>query len=212
MGIERWSKMKEIGAARAILMAIAFLAPSAAFAHKVNLSANVEGATIRGKVHFRGMTPAQGVAVVALDPAGAELAKATTDEQGAFAFAAQYRCDYRLVADAGEGHGAEYVIQAAQLPAELPPRGDGSSPTTPVAPNDAPAAVSAGTTATGPAPPGKSQLDAVRADIARLHEELRAYEDRTRLRDLLGGVGYILGVAGIAFYLLACRRGELKPP
>jgi nickel transport protein len=45
-----------------------------------------------------------------------------------------------------------------------------------------------------------------------LHEELRAYEDRTRLRDLLGGVGYILGVAGIAFYLLACRRGELKPP
>jgi len=46
--------------------------------------------------------------------------------------------------------------------------------------------------------------------IVELQRQLEAHERQTRLRDILGGIGYILGVAGIAFYLLGRRRGRSR--
>ena len=45
------------------------------------------------------------------------------------------------------------------------------------------------------------------ADAVRpLREQLDAYEDTIRLRDLLGGVGYIAGVAGLVYFMKARRH------
>ena len=55
----------------------------------------------------------------------------------------------------------------------------------------------------GEGAPGSS---AVIRQIALLREQLEEQEHKRRLRDVLGGIGYIFGVAGVAFYFLGRRR------
>lgn len=43
------------------------------------------------------------------------------------------------------------------------------------------------------------------AEVAALRDQLHEYEQRVRLRDILGGIGYIVGIAGLAFYFLGVR-------
>ncbi|MBN2477227.1 MAG: hypothetical protein JXB62_21645 [Pirellulales bacterium] len=57
-----------------------------------------------------------------------------------------------------------------------------------------------------------SPLDSVRNEIVELRRQLNQYEQTTRLRDVLGGIGYILGIAGVAFYFLSRRRKQPTPP
>ena len=39
-----------------------------------------------------------------------------------------------------------------------------------------------------------------------LRRELQEWRNQERLRDILGGIGYLLGMCGIAFYFLGTRR------
>ena len=55
----------------------------------------------------------------------------------------------------------------------------------------------------GEGAPGSSA--AIR-QIALLRQELDRWEHTCRLRDVLGGIGYIFGIAGVAFYFLGRRR------
>ena len=42
--------------------------------------------------------------------------------------------------------------------------------------------------------------------IRGLREQIEGYQEQVRFRDVLGGIGYIFGVAGIAFYFLGRRQ------
>ena len=46
--------------------------------------------------------------------------------------------------------------------------------------------------------------------LAGLRADLDRYKNELRLRDVLGGVGYILGIMGIVFYFLGVRRKEKR--
>jgi nickel transport protein len=208
------------------LVGLALVAASAApaAAHKLILFASVEGATIHGKAYFQGGAPARGLAVTAFDPQGAELAQTTTDDRGEFTMEAQFGCNHRLVVETPDGHGAEFPLKAEQLPADLPPPPDeaagsarpggehshshpghshphGEHSHSHPPPREPATSKSAGA---GPS----DELRALRADVAALQEQLTRYENRMRLRDILGGIGYILGLAGIAFYFLGVRRKD----
>jgi nickel transport protein len=193
-------------AAGLLLAALAVLQPPPAYAHKINVFASAEGKTIRGKVYFQGGAPAQGVTVTAVGPAQQPLGETKTDEAGRFTLVADHRCDYRLVADVGDGHGGDFTLSASALPEDLPPL---------PASAEMPPAVGAGQTpkqSAAPLPPSPGGLSAdeqfklLRAEIVRLEEQLRAYEDRVRFADILGGIGYIAGITGAAFYYLGARR------
>jgi nickel transport protein len=179
------------------------LCPAPAFAHKLNVFATVEGKTIHGKAYFRGGAPAQNVAVKAFDPAGEEIGRATTDGQGRFSLDARFCCDYRLLVDAGEGHGGEYVVVAAALPTDLPPRGEVESPS---AAADAHAAPPSDPPYPSSGAADGQQIESLRAEIVQLQAEVGRYEQRVRLSDILGGIGYIVGLTGAAFYFLGLRR------
>ena len=89
---------------------------------------------------------------------------------------ARGRVEHRLVADTGDGH----VTDPCVLPAELFPE----SPAT----DDSP------------------QVEQLRSQIDALQEELAACKSRLLVRDVLGGIGWIVGLAGIAYYYLGVRR------
>ncbi len=187
------------------------LGASPAVAHSLHVFAEGDGTVIRGKAYFRGGSPAIDAQVMAFGPEGRKLGEARTDAQGAFTLPAPYRCDYRLLVVTDDGHGAEFRVPAEELSATLPPPGGdgdagehgeshGGAPAAPAAPAEVPPA---------PGRPGPvaEELAAIRSQISSLREQLAQYEQRTRLRDALGGIGYILGLAGIGFYV-AARRAE----
>nr|WP_246221802.1 carboxypeptidase-like regulatory domain-containing protein [Marichromatium bheemlicum] len=160
-----------------------------AWAHRLNLFAGVEGMRISGVVYFSGGTPAVGVPI---ELSGDEVALSlVSDAEGRFAQTVTRAADYRLVAQTADGHRAEWRIGAAEFVSAQPPQ---TAPQTPVS-----------TPVVDPA-----LLAAIEQAVARqllpLREELAAEQARVRLRDLLGGLGYILGLTGLALWWRV-RRG-----
>ena len=49
---------------------------------------------------------------------------------------------------------------------------------------------------------------AVAKRIRPLQRELAQMRESIRLHDILGGIGYIIGIAGVTFYFLGVRRKE----
>lgn len=178
--------------------------PSAARAHRLNIFASTDGAMIKGTVYFQGMTPARAARVAVFDPKGALVTEMQTDEGGRFAFGAGRRVDHRIVVDLEDGHRAAFVVPAAELPPALPAGSAASEALTTATaaaaaepmPKAAPAAIEAMVDA------------AVARHIGPLREQIAAYEDRIRWHDVLGGIGYIVGMSGLACYFLARRRGS----
>jgi nickel transport protein len=137
--------------------------PVPALGHRIHVSAHVHDGAIHGEAHYPDDTPVRGATVTAYDPAGEKIGQTTTDEKGSFTLEARIRCDHRLLVDTGDGHGAEYVIRAAELHGDQDP------------------------------------LEGIRQELSDLREQLW-------LRDVLGGLGYIVGITGVAFYFLGVRR------
>ena len=182
---------------------LSLVPPLPALAHKLKLFATVEGTIIRGRVYFAGDSLAKGIRITVQGPAGEPLAEAVSDEDGRFAVDARERVDHHLVADSGDGHQARFVVAAADLPPGLPERPTqnvlADPPAAPPAPQaDAPAAAEI-----------EALVDrAVARHVRPLAERLVALEDTLRWRDILGGLGYIAGVTGVACYVAARRRGR----
>ena len=216
--------------------------PTPAFAHKVVVFATCTGETIEGEVYFHGGTAARNVKVTLAGPEGQVLGETQTDEEGKFAFPVHFRCDHKVIADAGLGHGAEYTVPADELPESLPPpgggdqpggaqpeqadptalrQGDAETPTVPGA-SDLDALPSASGQEAAPRPPEegpvvapdrqdlKPEIEAIAHQLVALRRDLNEYENELRLRDVLGGLGYILGVMGVVFYFLGVRRKEKR--
>jgi nickel transport protein len=180
-----------------VLLAAALPAGPAA-AHNLIVYATADGATVSGRAYFAGGGAPRGAEVMVLAPDGSELARTTTDEQGAFRFEATVRCDHEIVVEGGPGHRGAYTLPASELPAGLP-AWQGVA-------EEADADVAAGQ----PAPDRTSRTrpgsEALADQIRELRRELDAYHHRARLHEVIGGVGYIVGVAGLAFFLLGRRR------
>ena len=220
--LERSSGRLQIGWLALAVLGGAFCG-TPAFAHKLNLFAYAEGRTLHGEAYLRGGDPVRGAAVSVFDAEGRKLGDATTDEEGKFTFDVQFGCDHKLVVDAGAGHRAEYTVAADELPGDLPPpTAGGQTPVeTPVPPAEPPGEPSGEQdVSTLPAdkpdaaPPGEESLEtrveALTRQIVQLRKQLDDYEQKTRWHDVLGGIGYILGLMGVVFYFLGVRRKEKR--
>lgn len=155
---------------------------------------------IKGRAYFAGAAPALGARITVHGLDGATLATAVSGADGSFAIPAGPPADHRIVADAGDGHTATFIVYAAEF-AGAPAAAAGAAARHP-GPVDARSDVEGR---------GEPSLEAiVEAVVARhvtpLRKQLNAYEDRRRWHDVLGGIGYILGLTGLAAFLLARRR------
>ena len=180
-----------------ILMACA---GNRAYAHKINLFASVEGGIIKGEVYSSGGGRPANCRVHFMDAAGNVLGETTTNARGEFSYTPTRRADHLVVVNTGDGHRAEYTVKAEEfLPASIAP------PEAPVPPN-------LPDTLSSERPPhsdsGEIEEAAERA-VARqlrpLREQLARSEQHMRLKDILGGIGYILGLMGVAVYF-NCRK------
>lgn len=172
----------------ALLLVPLLLVAAPAQAHKLKVFATVEGAEIVGSAYFVGGEKAVGVPGRLIGADGASQ-NFLTDAEGGFRLSVPSRQGYSVLVEAEDGHAA--VID---LPA------DGFAPALPQG-KSSPAA-----------DPAVVEAAALEAAIARqirpLREQLDAYEAKTRLHDVLGGIGIIFGLFGSWVWLQSRRRGS----
>ncbi|MEH6473164.1 MAG: hypothetical protein V7752_18155 [Halopseudomonas sp.] len=165
-------------------------------AHLLKVFVYADGERLQGSVYFTGGVAAAGAQIRILGDNDALLAELSPDSQGEFGYTVSTRRDYRVVADTGDGHRAEWTVAADELVSDL---------------STAQAKLAAAPTVLGDEPSSTSNRScsslsdnelaalierAVAAQVGPLRRELQAYGDRTRLADIVGGIGFIFGLAG----------------
>ncbi len=204
-----WSKTGRI-VGRLPALLILLLYPASAHAHKLYVyPESIEGATIHGRAYFPGDVPAQHSDVIVRDASGRELGRTMTDDKGKFTFTAHERTDLYLSAETPDGHVGAYTIQASELPGILPA---GNPPAESGAPVVSQASEHAGAPAAVPGEKNEpasvsDRLTELNTQVQLLRRQVSESDERLRFRDILGGIGFILGLAGVAFYMKA-RRGR----
>jgi nickel transport protein len=191
----------------ATILALAMLAllPATAptFAHKLKVFATAIGATVEGRAYFVGGGAAGDVPVTINDSTGAVAGTTKTHApDGTFSLPLPYLDDFTITADAQDGHVAKFALTAARLSKNLPVVPHlivaGASPTP-----DRPAAAAA------PQKPSSADIDAIEQAVARqiapLADQIDTMQATVGFRDVLGGIGFVLGIFGL-WSLLARRR------
>jgi nickel transport protein len=182
------------------------LAAGPAAAHRLKVFVRVEAGEILGSAYFVGGAPASGAEVRVLGPDGSVLATLVPDGEGRFRYRPAAPGDYVVEAASGDGHVARWQLATKEFAAGA------TAPAGQLKATGHAEAAGASETVTGgppqallPAPvpdPALAALveDAVARQVGPLREQLQSYEDKVRLHDVLGGIGYILGLAGLALW------------
>ena len=207
------------------LLLLPLFVPADALAHRVNIFAWLEGENIVVECAFSRSAPVRGGLVTVFDATdGKELLQGRTDERGVFTFpvpeAVRHAHGLRIQINAGEGHVNDWTMTAAEI-SEAQELSHGFLQPASAAPEAAPAAV----TSIVPAPPAPAAAEGaltapeVRAIVAEalasglspIRRELAALSSPgPNVRDIIGGLGWIMGLVGIACWFMA-RRRQPKP-
>jgi nickel transport protein len=163
-------------AAALVLPCLIASAPVAA--HGLEVSAFVEGDRIEGTVRGSDGGPVAGAHIRVMSPARRVLAELESDAAGGFVYLPAAPADLVIRAETLDGHAAEWTLTEAEFAGASPAR---------------PGLV--------PDPDLEFMVEqAVARQVKPLREQLTAHQERIRLQDLLGGIGYILGLAGLALW------------
>lgn len=184
---------------------------SDSWAHKVVAGAYASGDRIEGEIGFSDGSPVKDVVVEVFTEDGKKLGETRTNNEGVFLFTPEQRVVHVFRADLGAGHVAEVRLEVKELPAGLAAAKGGTAKTDG---GEGKPAASVNTTA-DPRSPDASALsaaqrelvaEAVRAEIRPLRREIIAYKEKNDLQSILGGIGYIVGLFGLWFFLAARRQ------
>ncbi|MFP4028313.1 MAG: carboxypeptidase-like regulatory domain-containing protein [Candidatus Brocadiia bacterium] len=185
-----------------LFAAVLCSAPRTAMAHKMKVFASAEEEKIKGFIYFPGGGRATGVEVVLKAADGETLDRTKSDDNGEFEFTTGRRMSYRVICESPDGHRAQFEIAAESLPEDLPEPEKAKEP-----PGDEEKSPEEKTRAEGETKLKRIVEHAVQRQVRPLREELDRTRAKIRLQDILGGIGYILGILGITSYLLS-RSGK----
>ena len=192
-----------------------------AYAHKVQMFAYPEGDTVFVEGYFADGKKPKKSEVMVYDTEGKVLFNGVTDDEGKLSFKIPRKTDLRITLNAGMGHKAEYTLPASELGGAgkvagnnppLPPFSKGGDK---MAAADQEALSEKGQVNQ------VSQLDEaqIQAIVEKAVEKavgeaikplVRSFTEMTQknsLTTIIGGIGYILGLMGIAFYFKS-RKGS----
>jgi nickel transport protein len=213
--------MKVVGSL--LTTATLLLASSASgWAHKVNVFAYVEGDAVVVEGYFSGNVKAQNSVVEVLDSDGKKILEGKTNEKGIWRFKLadfpSIKGDIQIVLEGGMGHKADFRLSQADLTVS-------TQKTTATQPKTQ-------ETTTAPAlvavqPSGQVQdsalmkkivEDAVDEKIQPLvkmlgNQQKMLMEQKDKgptLIEIVGGIGWILGIVGVAGYFMGRSRKRTK--
>lgn len=185
-----------------VLFLALWCAPLPALAHKVIAGVFPSGTQIEGEIGFSNGDMASHTRVYVTGPDGEELGDVLTDDDGFFVFTPTQPVAHKFFANLGAGHVAEVTMSAEDVAKILgqPASGASDAPATP----DHPPAKA--TSAPMSDEMRQAIAEAVRDEIRPLRREIAAYREHNDFQTILGGIGYIVGLFGLGFYLAARRK------
>jgi nickel transport protein len=181
---------------------------STAYAHKVNVFAYVEGDQVYIQGYFSDGSKAKNSDVTVYASDGQELTKGQTDEDGAFTFPTQGQQQaLRVVLNAGMGHQAAYDIPMDEMAGATTAVTAAPPPSQDPAPRaDEPRA---GGDSAAPAQISEAAIrKAVAEGVLPLAREISELKERRGFSDIVGGIGFIVGVLGMLAYLKARQESR----
>ena len=155
------------------------LVSTSSFAHKLNVFAFVEGDMVNVEGYFSDGIPARNAKVTVTDKEGNLLYEGRANEKGQHQFKSPGKQDLTIKINAGMGHVATYQLGANET--GKPMKSTASTASTSSSASDVQAAVA----------------EAIKP-LAREIDELK---QKTHTSDLVGGIGYILGIFGLYAFL-----------
>jgi len=218
---------REFGmAVLAALVVVAGVSVRPADAHRVNVFAYVEGDTVHVECSYSKSDRVRFGEVEVSDPAtGKVYLTGKTDEKGNFVFpvpaeARAAKADLRLRLRAGEGHQNDWTVAADEYlsaaptapaaPSAAAPQSEKTAPAAPATAVPAPASPATATAAPTQTPVDMAALQAtvqaaVEAGVEKKITPLRKIlldekEKGPGLTEIFGGIGYLLGIAGLLAY------------
>lgn len=186
-------------------LAVTILLHSAALAHRVNVFAFVDGGDIVAECSYSKSKRVNRGDIEVQDASSGEiLLTGQTDENGHFRFpvpeaAKAAGTGLRIVLRAGEGHQSDWVVDASEFSTSpAPARAGESVPKSEAAPAPAAAATVTGLTRTDVEEVVNAALEAKLAPVRRAL--LEQAEQGPGMREIIGGIGWIFGLVGVAAY------------
>ncbi len=207
-----------------VLTLVSLLArPLPARAHAAYIFAWVDGERVCSESYFAKKSKIRGGAVTVQSSSGRTLAEGRTDERGLWCFPAPPVQDLHFAVNAGQGHRAEFVLPARNFPAgnartappSTPAAADGARQAPEVASPDAVSSKSMDRDKTPVATPDALRemvREAVREELQTQLSPIRQAlaeqnaDSGPSLRDIAGGLGWIVGLAGLAAWYTSTRR------
>ncbi len=189
----------------ACLFTLCVLWPGAAMAHRVNVFAWVDGNTVHTESKFSGGRRVNGGEVRVYDPNGKELLRGKTNAKGEFSFKIPQKTAMKIELQAGMGHRGDWTIPLS----EIDPESSASEPS--ASPEEQKKTPETETVTLS------VDLDQVRhvleqsldKRLSPVLKRLAEAQDRgPTFRDILGGIGYIIGLLGLAAYMHFRRRSR----
>ncbi len=178
-----------------------------AYAHGINVFARVEGDTVHAQAKLSDGRKAKNASITVYNKRGVNLLEGKTDANGDFSFPVPEKSDLKIVLSTGTGHRAEWVIAAAEIERQTTnetavSRSSPSGVVAKTAPepkteeNQSPEAISINPTELQrmiETALGKKLKPAMKMLVALRNR-------RPTFKDIMGGMGYIFGLVGVATY------------
>lgn len=179
-----------------VATAVTLLAVSPAMAHRLNVFVLPEGDRVVGEAYFNDGAPVKDCPVRLVDAEGKVLQEGRTDGGGGFALALpEGVTNLTVVVEGGMGHRGETSLKLS--PRKQPSPVSTQAPSTP-APVESPTApaLSADEVEALVRQAVKREITPLKEEILRLNQEL----SRPGTTEIMGGLGYIVGLTGIALW------------
>ncbi len=184
-----------------------------ALAHNVLLTAYVEGNSVFVESGFSDGTSCKNAGIEVFDPSGKKLLEGKTNEQGEFSFKPSQKTDLKIVLDAGMGHRDEYTVPANELQdIVIGNQATGTKDAMPASTTESrkPTGIAETVAQIDPKEIESIVDRVIQKRLRPLTQLIAKSQCKTKFSptEIFGGIGYILGLMGIAMYFRYRKGGK----
>ena len=179
------------------------------FAHKVNIFAYVEGDKVYTESYFSDGKKCIDSKIEVFDNRGNKFLEGLTDKEGEFSFEIPSKDvidgDLKVVLTASMGHRAEYSVSADELRGAVGLiKEETEEPIPAVSPEIYSLDLKQIQSLIEDALDKK--LEPIMREMREMREIKKSQEDKISPTEIIGGIGYIIGIFGIIAYFLSRKR------
>lgn len=187
---------------------VGLIVPKGAFCHRVTVFAWVEGDMVHTESKVGGGKVLKDAIIDVYDDAGGLLLQGKTDATGQFSFQAPQKADLKVVLKGEMGHRAEWLVRKEEFGVPL---ASGVDLPTQQAGKENQKEETIRETILSPRFSAdhkifEKMLDQKLAPLAQQIGELRQQANEPKMKDVFGGIGYILGLIGVAAYVRSRKK------